>query len=69
MASPIMYEVKVTDQFSGEVYDFSNSNENRDVLDRWLGYFIDCYKNEGIKLKYNQSNLLTFLNLSFHSDS
>lgn len=56
MASPIRYEVKVTDQISGEEYDFSNPNEDGTVLDRWLDYFIECCKNEGIMIKHNQLN-------------
>ena len=59
MASPIIYEVKVTDQLSSEVYDFSNPNENRDVLDRWLSFFIKCCTKEGIIIKHNQWNNIT----------
>jgi len=51
MASPIVYEVKVINQLSREAYDFSKPNDNRDVLNKWLNYFINCCENEGIKIK------------------
>jgi len=56
MASPIIYEVKITDKHSGEVYDFSKSNENKHVLTNWLEYFINCCNNVGIILKQNYLN-------------
>ena len=51
MTSPIRYEVKIINQLSGDFYDFSKPNDNRDVLDRWLNYIVECCGNEGIKIK------------------